>query len=1146
MPPASEGCSGTLYPVISFMSIVMRIFCRLFCTSFLTATICLTVRADEPHLELIRALRAQGEPGLAMEYIQSKLAKPPADLAGILPLEIARTRVELALQENEEGKRLAMFAEARAEFESFLQKDPNNPLAPQARFEIARLISSLGKEHLNRARRLEDKDAAKKTLDIARPFFQDAAAKLQEAAQIIKTQLDKNPDDKATARELRQAYLQAGLEEGTNLYNLAQTYRGAADTAKRGEAIDRAIKVLAKVADEDAKHPTCWLARAWLGRCYASIQDFPKAKSAFDTVFAERGPYADIAQRVAGYFQLLMLADEGQTPPAQLESRANGWLSRYRSYLNTPEGFGMRFFLASLLWNQGKPGITFDQKTGRPTGITAVAETSVARAERLMRELTESENDFTERAAHERSTMLLVLALRRFPSRDLTRLTSFESCYMLGQLEIAELNQDINEQNKKGDADPEDIAKLRKTRYTKVAKAIDKALGLVKPNDPAKDVLDARQIQVYAHLVIGDYARAAELGEALAKTQTRAARGASAELYALQAYRSMLADLQAAGDAKEEDLRKIKDNIRRVAKFMEDTWPNDTPTDFARHQLGALLAAEGDFVGALQAFARVTPNYQRLAYLRNEEGVACFNLQRAKVDGKTITPKVKRDWLTKVQTDLEKMPDLGAGADGDTAAVYCLARLQAGNLYLQEGRNYARVEQIAKSILDSLPKYVVINDKNRADLTQQAQAMRYYGISGQMFEAVKGGDHAGAAKLYQPIVAELMKKGGIPAEEQVKVRTALANLLQLALRSTVQEGAISRAQDILKLLDEVSTGLGNSGALVQVLREVQLQINDLKKHNPEKLKETVDRFASFLDDLAKAPNLSADLRIFLAQGYASLDKPARAVELLAAIPAPPTAKDVGPPPSEPKEGASEEEQKKYEEAKEKFEVAKAKSEAAQKSYWFAQLTQVRALRQLGRDDNNPKSPHFEEAQKLLNQMIGTPQNKGWAFNSLEVRREQIFILEDRGQFRDALGAWTANQKPFLDQMIALTREVKELKDSPKPGQEEVAQKKDVQLQRVRQVVYEYHFYKIHCVYLSKARNTALAKDAKKKEEEFHKVAKNIIGVEKDPQTADFGGNEVKKLYKEMLDNDDLLMKAYRAEGGTALLQESDSRTTSSP
>ena len=568
----------------------------------------LTARADEPHLDLIRALRAQGEPGLAMEYIQAKLATPPASLAGILPLEIARTRVELALQENEESKRLAMFAEARREFDNFLQKDPNNPLAPQARFEIARLVSSLGKEHLNRARRQEDKETTKKALDIARPLFQDAAAKLKEAGQLIKAQLDKVPnpataEEKATDRELRQAFLQAGLEEGINLFQLAQTYPGDDDAKKKGDAMELAIKVLTKVMDADAKHPTCWLARAWLGRCYASNQDFPKAKDAFETIAKERGPYTDAAQRVAGYFQLLMLNAEGQTPPNQLEARANAWMTRYRSFLNTPEGYGVRYFLATYLWTQGQAGITYDKKTKRPTGVSNIAETSIGRAERLMRELAETENDYSQRAADLRMNMLIVLALRRFPTRDLGKLSKFEDCYMLAQLEIAELNEDLRDSTKVGeDADPDKVAALRKNRYGEVAKAVDKALSLAKPNDPARDVLNAKYIQTFAHLNTGHNVRAAELGEVLAKTQTRISRGASAALYALYAYKNMLTDLQAAGDVKEDDAKKLKDNMRRVAKFMEDTWPNETPTDSARHQLATLLAADGDYLGALAAF----------------------------------------------------------------------------------------------------------------------------------------------------------------------------------------------------------------------------------------------------------------------------------------------------------------------------------------------------------------------------------------------------------------------------------------------------------------------------------------------------------------------------------------------------------------
>ena len=421
-------------------------------------------------------------------------------------------------------------------------------------------------------------------------------------------------------------------------------------------------------------------------------------------------------------------------------------------------------------------------------------------------------------------------------------------------------------------------------------------------------------------------------------------------------------------------------------------------------------------------------------------------------------------------------------------------------------------------MLEALNKYATLSEKNRADLTQQAQATRFYGISGQIYEAVKAGDHAGAAKLYQPILADL-KKSGVPGEEAVKVRAALSNVLQLALQNSVQEGTLDRAQDILKLLEQVSAGGGSSGPLVQVIRDVQIQINDLKKQNPERLKDTVDKFGSFLDDVAKQPNLSNDVRIFLAQGFASLDKPARAVELLAAIPEP---ADPGLAPVEPKDGASDDDKKKYEDAKSKYDSASA----PWRTYHFVQLTRVRALRQMGRDANDPKSPHFDAAAKLVAQMVGTPQKKGWAFNNLEVRRETIFILEDRGLYADAMKQWLANQQPFVKQMVY-------------PPQ-------NPQQARIREVVYEYRYYITRCVLLSKQHSAALAKDAKRKNEEYHKLAKSLVGLEKDRQSADFGGNEVKKLYKELLDSDDLLRKAYIAEGGSVLLHEGEVRTSASP
>jgi hypothetical protein len=1074
---------------------------------------------------MIRGLRAQGEPALAMEYIQTQLgANPPAAIATVLQLETARTRLELALQESEEGKRLAMYAAARAEFESFLTAHTNHPLAPQASLEIARLIASQGQEQLNRARKLEgDKAAQQKALELARPQFNDAVQKLGEAAKVISDQLAKSgnlttAEERATARDLQGAFFQAQLEQGINYFRLAQTFTDQ-EQKERGEALFKALQTLDKLAGQDSKHSICWLARAWYARCQTEMQDFPKAKEAFNVIFNERGPQVDTAQRVAGYFRLLMLSAEQQVRPESLVQQARDWLNRYRSYQNTPEGCGVRYFLASKLEQLAEPGITRDANTGRPTAVGGTAASYLREADGLLRGLTENENDFTARAAARRMPVILAISISLARDRDPEKLNNFEGCYLLALLEIAELNDKVA----KGKLSAEDVQKLQREHYARVIRALDRGLQQIKPSDPPKEVMDARSLQVFANLVVGRNFEAAILGEHLARSLTRSSKGALAAQYAVQAYRNVMIDTKNRGGAlKDLEEKTDREQIRRMARFMEETWPNDSPTDTARHQLGSLLAMEGDWVGALDAYARVTPSYGNLAYLRHEQGMACYRLQLAGDDGKTITPAVKKSWYDRIVAQLEKMPDLAQGADGGTAQAYCLARLQLGYLYQLEGGKYARAEGVAKSLLEHIPKYVSLDERQRADLLQQAQALRLVGLYGEVFEKVKIGDHAKAAELYMPMVEEL-KKSGLPPEDAVKVRKSLSDLLQLAVRSSVTDGKFDRAKELLKWLEQASAGLsGSSGPLVQILREVQTQINDLKRHDPNKLKDTVERFSNFLDQLAQQPSLSTDVRIFLALGFDSLDKPEQAVKLLSAIERP-LAKDFGPAPaapSEPAEDAPDAVKKKYDEEKAKYDDAKAKYDKERNDYDgavrsanFAQLARVRALRHQGRLEPNKTATekYFAAADKLIDQMIGTPKDKGWGFDSLEVRREKIFVLEDREKFRDALSAWQAMQKPFLNM----------LKPNPENDREV----------RIREIVYEIRFYE-NRLFLKSYQKLPKAET---RNERIKQLAENIVKLEKDKDIPDFGGPAVKKLYREWLQDEDQLREAYKNAGGVALI-----------
>jgi hypothetical protein len=1080
------------------------------------------VGAEEPYMDLVRGLRAQGEPQLALELLQKLNEKPPPELATTLKLELARTRMEMALQESEEGKRLAMFAQARTEFDSFLKQNPDHPLAAQASFEIARLIASQGREHLNRARKQEgDTTAQAQALKTARPLFLEAAARLQGAAKAIETQLAKyaNPstaEEKNTAKDLQQALLQAHLEEGINKFQLAQTFATDAEVQDRGKAMDEALKVLTKLSGEDLKNPVCWQALAWVGRCHAANEDFPKAEEAYKRIMDEKGPWAEMAQRQASYYSLLLKTKQATAQAMQKEEE--GWLTKYRSYRHSPEGCGVLYLLASNQEAQAEAGVKRDPKTKRPISVGGDALARLRVADRLLKELIEFENDFSERAATKRMRIILAIAIGQSKERDIYKVNTFDECYLLALVELADLNDFMKDSKKNEDLSEEAVTRQRNTYYARTIRALDRALSLVKTTDSPKDVMEAKLLRVFCNLQLNRLYEAALLGEDLARTNTKSTKGARAALYALDAYNKVMEDTQKRGDVNQDEARTDRNQVKRMSEFMEATWPDDSATDFARHSLGSLMEKQEQHLDALEAFSRVSSSYVSLASLRHQEGIACYNLMRSENDPR-VTPAVKAKWFQRVTTDLEKMPDMAQGADPNTALTYCLAKIQLGHLYLQRGTQllkesadaaraeYAKGVRVAADMTAALPKYTTLVDEKKTEVEYALKALRLYALYGEVFIAVKANDHKAAAELYMPVIDDI-KKNGVPEDDVAdRYRRALADFCQIAIRSSIQAGDIPRAQDVLKLLGKIKTGGNSSTPLLLVLRDVQSQVAELRKSDPKTLKELMDKFGAFLDELAKQADLATDVKISLAQGFINIEKFTRALEILRSIPRPapvPKAANVNNPTPEEKDKID-------------------KAEAEHRNYRFVQLLIVHALRGEGRQlmpsDLKDKAKikiafaKFDEAKKLVDEMVGDQKAQGWAYHSMEVRREYIFIMEDKKLYRDAMAAWTQMQGPFA----------KELPEKAKNEKEE----------RIRTAYFEIKFYQIRLVYKSKL---GIAKDDVRATE-LRKVADQIVKIERDPLTLDMGGAYVKRLFQELMDTEEPLRIAYKAAGGKLLLDE---------
>ncbi len=311
----------------------------------------------------VHELRKQGKSDLAAEYLQKLAAKPSPELAKELPLEMAMTRLEAANDEPDSGKRLNLYNLAREELQKWLTANPNHPRTSEVKLNMAQVAVLQGRTQLSRALMNPDfsevmtPDATK-----ARALLEDAGAQIKAAAkdldaQIAKLGEAKTPAEKNLKKNLENEALQAQLNVGLNLFDQAQTFpRDAKSTdlrKLRGDVIEKAQAVFQKVMAKDENNPIGWVARAWNGRCYQELADPAHARSEYEKIM-DADVRAKDAKRLARYFRLLTVREvhEKGEDGAYIIRQAKDWIADYSGYLKTPEGYGLRYLLAKVYYDE--------------------------------------------------------------------------------------------------------------------------------------------------------------------------------------------------------------------------------------------------------------------------------------------------------------------------------------------------------------------------------------------------------------------------------------------------------------------------------------------------------------------------------------------------------------------------------------------------------------------------------------------------------------------------------------------------------------------------------------------------------------------------------------------------------------------------
>jgi hypothetical protein len=907
--------------------------------------------AQEPayveEMRFVRELRARRYNDLALQYLERLKQNPSPELAKELPLEIAKTRLEAAGDEADSGKRRAEYDRARGELEEFLARNPGHPRSLETRLDLAQVAVLQAKTQLSKALLAEADSRVAEGLK-ARTLFVEAGKQLQQVAALLDEQIknakDPKPEEK---KKLEDDRLRAELSVGLNLFDQAQTFLNEGNTGElkaRGVKIEEARKVLEKVAGQDATNPICWQAKAWLARCHHELGEPKKARQRFAEILGE-GRYAAEGQRLARYFRLLVIRESpepDEKPDDIIQEAAGRWVRDYPGFARTPEGYGVRYLLADALMKKADKA-----PKGKPR------EDLLAEARKYLRDIEQTENDFTERAKRLKITLL---AEEGGFNRKVEELKHFDDCYLRTQYEIIQMEKDAQTIK-----DDKELEKKRKERIGTIVAALERGLKL--PEAKGKTSLElnnARAMLTYYHLSAGRYEEAVKAGEEFARFDPKSGQAAMAAVYAMEAYPKLLAEKENKG-AGDEELRQIRERMLGLAHYMEERWPRELAGDMARHKIGLFLIGEKKWPEAIKVLSAVTPSYNSYTFSQYQLAAAALEAEKARLE--PIEGDKADGYRQRALAALQSIPEAPAGADPDTNHVYLLAKCVLAEELFKDHK-HAEMEKIALALKPRLAGMRLGADAARDQalhehFTGRVDGVLLYARWGLADAEFQAGQFAKVAELLDPLVGDFNDKKLPQLATNKQVGMAILNR---DLRANMQLGKLDRVRAVIKALQAISAEGGGEGAaavlgpLVSVIRK---QVDELRRKGDEAtLRKTTEGFSAILDDLTKAQDkLTPEFILLLAQNYESLEQYTKAATLLEKVP-------------EPNDGDAN----------------------AQKVYHAVQLTYARQLR-LTRDPMQ-----VAKARALMDEILGTKQKPGWGARSAGVLKEQLLLLEEEGKF----------------------------------------------------------------------------------------------------------------------------------------------------
>jgi tetratricopeptide (TPR) repeat protein len=1025
--------------------------------------------ADEPpYREFVQGLRDRHYADLALEYLQELAKKKdlPPDVVAILPLELARTRVAVAEDTADAAQRAVLYGQARDDFTRFLSGKPRADLAAEANFDLARLLRLQAHAQLTLALQQDNADQQKTQKAQARAQFDAAGRALQQAAQQVDAQLARYQDPKTAAdmarrQSLRNARRQAEFEEGLTLFDTIQTLDA---DAKRGELAQKALDVFTKVAGKDERDAVAWKALAWAGRCQQEIDNPTQARATYNEILAATSPDAEGAKRLARYFRILLIEHDPalakQDPLGEVVKAAERWLEMYRTDRDTPEGYGVRFALADALHRQAAK-LRANSIGGREL---------YGRAEKIYSALERTPNDYSQQARL-RGLDILIKQFQAESHGKIELLKNFKECFWRAKIEFAQAGGEQRDAAKKRPGDPKEAraqlkkldAKLQK-HYQDAITALNRGLDLADDTTEPADRTEARFLLACAYAYAGRPYEAAVAGEDLARSQPHSPRAPAAAAYALQAY-GQVAGKEPGGEEQRQKLQGADHRrMRGLAQYMIAHWPNDPSSDVARHELAVLDMQQGKLAEAVRCLSQIRPTYSAYTFAQLDLSSALLKLAQNEKTEKP--PAGQPSYKDRAIAALKKVPAPAPDADAVTAQYYFVARFRLCVLLLDR-EQYHEVQTVAEQTAKQF-EAAHLSAKVRDELKATVDTLPWYARYGEAKVADQAGKYADVKRLTDAFIKHLK-------DDQFKVLKdprLVLGLLGLNLHADIRQGDQQQAKAVLDVLRTKVAGELEGASnivltlLVDGLRKEIAALRERGKPAEEELQKIIANYSAFFDELLKQTpaTLTPEMLRFLATGLSALEKHAEAADLLARFPRP-----------APSTNADEEKRQREDDEHKAL-------------YHTVRLLYARELR---------LAKKFDDAARVLKEVADSPIGK----RSLETKKEQAALLEDRGAYVPAAQAWGK-----------LMRDLKpKFSDNLYRGQ-----------------YFECYYHFVFCYY----KHALTMTNPDRKQASIQKAAQYIISVEE--KFPNMGKDGLRQRYVDLLQQEAPLRQEYERAGGSLL------------